>query len=165
VTVGKNEYEVIRRATIAAPPQVVFDLIVDFHRWTEWSPWEDLDPALQRTFSGAESGVGAVYEWSGNRKAGQGRMEIKEADAPSLVVVALQFIKPFKASSTSRFELEASDDSTDVTWRMVGQKTFVTKVMGVFKSMDKLIGPDFEKGLEQLTGAAQAEGSQSPPGS
>jgi uncharacterized protein YndB with AHSA1/START domain len=165
VTVGKDEYEVIRRATIAASPQVVFDLIVDFHRWIEWSPWEELDPALQRTFSGPESGVGAVYEWSGNRKAGQGRMEVTEADAPSLVVVALQFIKPFKSKSTVRFELEGSGDSTNVTWRMIGQKTFVTKVMGIFTSMDKMIGPDFEKGLKKLDGAAQAEGSPPPPGS
>jgi uncharacterized protein YndB with AHSA1/START domain len=155
VTVNKNEYEVVRRATVEATPQVVFDLIVDFHRWSVWSPWEDIDPDLERTFSGPASGVGAVYEWSGNRKAGKGRMEITEADAPSRVVVALQFLKPFKSSNVTTFELAANGAGTDVTWRMVGPKTFMTKVMGIFTSMDKMIGPDFEKGLTRLAAAAR----------
>jgi uncharacterized protein YndB with AHSA1/START domain len=154
--VATDEFEVTREADIPAPAAKVFDLIVDFHRWTEWSPWEALDPELQRTYSGAESGVGAVYEWSGNRKAGTGRMEITGADVPSRVVVALQFLKPFKSSNTTTFELTESGGATHVTWRMVGPKTFKTRVMGIFTSMDKMVGPDFEKGLAQLSTAAQA---------
>jgi uncharacterized protein YndB with AHSA1/START domain len=156
---GKDEYTVERAATISAPARVVFDLIADFHRWTEWSPWEDIDPALQRTYSGAESGAGAVYEWSGNRKAGSGRMEITQAVPPTKVEIALQFLKPFKASSTTAFTLDEADGGTRVTWRMVGRKTFMTRLMGIFMSMDKMVGPDFEKGLAQLTTAAQASSS------
>jgi carbon monoxide dehydrogenase subunit G len=105
---------------------------------------------MTRTFSGADAGVGAVYEWKGNRKAGEGRMEITAADEPSGVTLALDFLKPFKSSNTTRFQLEPEGDSTRVTWTMQGPKTFVTKVMGIFTSMDKLIGKDFEKGLTQL---------------
>jgi uncharacterized protein YndB with AHSA1/START domain len=153
---GTNEYEVTRDATVPASRQAVYDLIVDFHRWSAWSPWEDIDPAMQRTFSGAESGVGAVYEWSGNRKAGQGRMEITAADVPSRIEIALRFLKPFKSSNTTTFELVGSDGATHVTWRMVGPKTFMTRVMGIFSSMDKMVGPDVEKGLARLAKAAQA---------
>jgi hypothetical protein len=153
--VGTDEYEVVRQATVPAAPEAVYDLIVDFRRWPEWSPWEDIDPELRRTYSGSDAGVGAVYEWAGNRKAGEGRMEIIEATAPSRVVIDLRFIKPFKAHNTTTFELDGSDGGTRVTWRMVGQKTLMTKVMGIFKSMDKMIGPDFEKGLDRLKGATQ----------
>ena len=151
-----SEYEVTREAEIQAPATTVFDLIADFHRWNEWSPWEGVDPQMERTYSGADRGVGAVYEWSGNRKAGQGRMEITAADTPGRVVIALQFLKPFKSSNTTTFELTESGSSTRVTWRMVGPKTLATRVMGIFSSMDKMIGRDFEKGLAQLSGAAQA---------
>jgi hypothetical protein len=82
-------------------------------------------------------------------------MEITEANAPSRVEIALQFLKPFKASNTTTFELVESGGDTHVTWRMVGPKTFVTRLMGVFMSMDKMIGRDFEKGLARLTEAAQ----------
>ena len=152
----KNEFEVVREATIPAPPATVFALLADFHRWPEWSPWEDIDPNLQRTYSGSPSGVGAVYEWDGNRKAGAGRMEITSADAPSRLQLALQFLKPFKSSNTTTFELDERDGATHVTWRMVGPKTFMTRVMGIFASMDKMVGGDFEKGLARLADAAKS---------
>jgi uncharacterized protein YndB with AHSA1/START domain len=154
MTADKKEFVVERDATVKAPARTVYDLIADFRCWGEWSPWEDVDPDLQRTFSGAESGVGAVYEWSGNRKAGQGRMEITAADAPSRIQIALQYLKPFKSSNTTTFELTERDGGTHVTWRMVGPKTLMTRIMGIFSSMDKLVGRDFEKGLTQLGDAA-----------
>ena len=153
----KNEFEVVREATIPAPRATVFALLTDFHRWPEWSPWEDIDPDLQRTYSGSPSGVGAVYEWDGNRKAGAGRMEITSADAPSRLQLALQFLKPFKSNNTTTFELDERDGATHVTWRMVGPKTFMTRVMGIFASMDKMVGGDFEKGLARLADAAKAK--------
>jgi hypothetical protein len=139
-----------RRATVGAGPAEVYAEIADFHNWVHWSPWEALDPDLQRTYSGADAGVDAVYEWSGNRKAGEGRMEITETEVPSRVRIALDFLKPFKSSSVTTFTLEPAADGTSVTWTMVGPKTFMTKVMGIFKSMDSFIGPDMEKGLAEL---------------
>ncbi len=145
-----DTYSVERSATVAAPPARVYAAIADFHDWTNWSPWEDLDPDLQRTYSGAERGVGAVYRWKGNRKAGEGRMEITEAAEPDRVVIALDFLKPFKSSNTTSFTLTPADGGTKVTWTMVGPKTFMTRVMGIFKSMDAFVGKDFEKGLARL---------------
>ena len=154
---GSN-YEVERTTRIDAAPATVIAQIVDFKKWQAWSPWEDLDPALQRTYSGSDSGAGAVYEWSGNRKAGQGRMEITDVEPDRTVTIDLQFMKPFKSRSISTFSVTpASDGASGVTWSMTGPKTFMTKVMGIFTSMDKLIGPDFEKGLERLKSVAEAE--------
>jgi uncharacterized protein YndB with AHSA1/START domain len=153
----KDQFEVTREKTIPAPPAAIYERIADFHRWTEWSPWEDLDPDLERTYSGPDAGVGAVYEWKGNRKAGQGRMEITAADPSSRVELDLQFLKPFKSRNTTTFTLaEAPGGGTHVTWRMVGPKTFLVKVMGIFSSMDKMVGGDFEKGLDRLSAAATA---------
>jgi hypothetical protein len=56
-------------------------LLSDFRGWQAWSPFEKMDPAMQRSFSGAEKGKGAVYAWSGNSQAGAGRMQITEASA------------------------------------------------------------------------------------
>jgi len=149
-----SEFEVKREATITASRAAVYGLLVDFHKWREWAPWEDLDPAVSRTYSGPDAGVGAVYEWAGNRKAGAGRMEITDAIEPSKVQIALQFLKPFKSSNTTTFELVERDGDTHVTWRMVGPKTFMVRFMGVFMSMDKMVGKDFEKGLDRLRDAA-----------
>ena len=146
----KDTYTVERSTTVQAEPARVYEQLEDFHNWQGWSPWEGLDPDMQRTFSGPERGVGAVYGWTGNRKAGEGRMEITRADAPSEVQIDLQFIKPFKASSVVTFALAPQGDGTRVVWTIVGEKTFGVKLMGLFRSMDKMIGPDLEKGLTQL---------------
>ena len=150
-----DTYTVQRSATIAAPPQRVYDQIVDFHRWSAWSPWEDIDPAMRREHSGPESGVGAAYAWSGNRKAGQGRMTITEATEPSRVRIDLRFEKPFKAHNATDFHIEPDGDGSRVTWTMTGRKTLATKVMGIVKSMDSMVGPDFEKGLARLRTATE----------
>ena len=154
-----DTYTVERAATIEAAPTRVYEQIADFHNWTRWSPWEDLDPNLQRTYSGAPAGVGAAYAWSGNRKAGQGRMEIVEATEPSTVRIDLRFEKPFKARNDSVFTIEQAGSGSRVTWSLTGRKTLMTKVMGLFTSMDKMIGPDFEKGLARLKETAETSGA------
>jgi len=147
-------YEVVRTRTVDAPSAVIHGLIADLHEWVRWSPWEDLDPDLRRTYSGPDRGEGAVYEWSGNRKAGQGRMEIT-GDDPLEVVVAVTFLKPFKSSSTATFRLTPAGPGTEVTWTMVGPMTLATRVLSVVGGMDKMIGPDFDKGLDRLKVTAE----------
>jgi uncharacterized protein YndB with AHSA1/START domain len=151
-----DNYEVEREIHVDAPPAAVYERIVDFHRWSAWSPFEDLDPAMDRTFEGAESGVGAIYRWSGNMKAGTGRMEMVDAVPDQRVVIEQRNEKPFKTASTVTFTLDGAGDGTDVTWSVVGPRTTMTRVMGVFKSMDRMIGPVFEKGLAKLKADAEA---------
>ena len=145
-----TEYSVIERAvTVAAPAEVIASHVVDFRRWVDWSPWEGLDPDLQRTYSGPAQGLGATYAWSGNRKAGAGRMEITGV-APDRIDVDLRFLKPFRSSSTVRFALTGAGDQTRVQWQLRSPRTVVSRVMGVVWNMDRAIGADLEKCLAQL---------------
>jgi hypothetical protein len=150
-----DELRVQRSIAVKAPPEKIFPLINDFHRWRAWSPYENKDPALKRSFSGPESGKGAIYAWEGNKDVGQGRMEIVDAPAPSKVEIDLQFIKPFEARNVAEFTMIPKGDTTEVTWLMRGPTPFISKVMQVFFNMDKMIGNDFEVGLANLK--AQAE--------
>jgi uncharacterized protein YndB with AHSA1/START domain len=151
-----GDFEVVRTKTIAAPPERLHALIDDFHQWRQWSPWEDLDPDLKREYSGAESGVGARYAWEGNRKAGKGNMEIVEV-RPERVGVRLTFEKPWKATNQVDFDLAPSGDgATDVAWRMTGTTKGVAALFGKVFSMDRMVGKDFEKGLDRLKARAEA---------
>ena len=145
-----STFVVEREQRIEGSPGAVLERIVDFRRWRSWSPWEETDPELRRTYSGTESGVGAIYEWAGNRKAGTGRMGITALAPDESVTIDLQFLKPFKSHSTVEFTLRPDGEATVVRWAMTGPNTLMTKVMGIFSSMDKMIGPDFEKGLARL---------------
>ena len=143
-------YTVERSATLTAPPKAVYALIEDFHRWVQWSPWEELDPNLQRTFSGTSHGVGAIYSWVGNKKAGAGRMEISEAVPGRKVRIRLDFVKPFKSSNVTTFTLTPEGNGTRLVWQMVGPRPFFMRLFGFIFNMDKLVGKDFEKGLTNL---------------
>ncbi|WP_213742722.1 SRPBCC family protein [Bradyrhizobium sp. dw_411] len=150
-----NTFSVQRGATMKAPPEKVFSLINDFHQWGKWSPWENRDPAMSRSFSGAESGRGAVYAWEGNKNVGSGRMEILDASTPSKIIIKLDFLKPFEAHNTAEFTVLPQGDATTVNWVMHGPAPFMSKMMQVFMSMDKMIGKDFEAGLANLKGLAE----------
>jgi Polyketide cyclase / dehydrase and lipid transport len=150
-----DSFRVERTISIKAASEKVFPLINDFHHWTQWSPWENIDPALKRTYSGADSGKGTVYAWEGNDKVGAGRMEITDSSAPSKIVIKLDFLKPFEAHNTAEFMLQAKGDTTDVTWAMFGPSPFMAKLIGVFMSMDQMVGKDFETGLANLKVAAE----------
>ena len=158
--VANDTYNVVRFVAVDAAPDRVFGYLVDFHHWASWSPWEGIDPHLRRTYSGADAGVGAVYAWSGNRKAGQGRMEITDVTEPSLVRIDLQFEKPFKARNKIWLSVEQAGSGSLVTWSLTGKRTLLTKVMGIVKSMDALVGPDFERGLAQLKFTAESPGTR-----
>jgi hypothetical protein len=150
-----SAYEVTRSTSIAATPGKVHALVDDFHQWTQWSPWEDLDPDLQRSYSGPTSGKGAKYSWKGNRKAGEGSMEIT-GSGPDGIDVDLHFLKPFSNASSVRLALTPTSTGTDVTWTMRGETPggfagLVTKVV----PMDRLVGKDFEKGLARLKAVAE----------
>ena len=103
------------RPTIDAPPERVLPLLDDFREWQQWSPWEGLDPDLQRTFTGPRRGVGSHYAWSGNKKAGEGHAWRSRTSTPGRVEVDLRFLKPFKATQRHRrFDLTPAGGGTDV---------------------------------------------------
>jgi uncharacterized protein YndB with AHSA1/START domain len=145
-----DTFRIERTAIVNAPAEKIFPLIADFHQWLNWSPWEGRDPALKRTYSGAERGNGAVYAWEGNKNVGSGRMEILEATTPSKVEIKLDFLKPFEAHNTAEFTMLPQGRATKVVWVMQGPAPFMSKLMQVFMSFDNMIGKDFEAGLAKL---------------
>lgn len=152
--VQPSTYSVQRSIAIKAPPEKIQPLISDFHNWGQWSPWEGLDPAMKRTFSGAPKDLGAVYAWEGNKNVGSGRMEVVSL-TPAKVGIKLDFLTPVKSSSVTEFLLEPQGDTTMVRWTMSGDSDFMGKMMNVFVSMDGMIGPAFESGLAKMKTAAE----------
>src|ERR1051325_10533864 len=121
-----------RSVSINAPPERIFSLISDFHQWVTWSPYEQKDPAMKRTYSGTERGRGAFYAWDGNKSVGSGRMDILDVSAPSKIVIKLDFFKPFEGHNTAEFTMLPQGDATLLTWTMQGPAVSMSKVMQGF---------------------------------
>jgi uncharacterized protein YndB with AHSA1/START domain len=150
-----DTFRVARSATIKAPPEKIFALVNDFRTWGAWSPWEKKDPAMKRSFSGPQSGKGAVYAWDGDKNVGQGRMEIADVAPPSKVTLKLDFVRPFEAHNIVEFTMVPRGDATDVNWNMQGPVPYFAKIIHVFLDMDRMVGADFEAGLANLKALAE----------
>lgn len=150
-----SRFRVERSIVVDASPAAVAAQVRDFRRWPAWSPFERLDPNLQRRYEGPDAGEGSVYDWVGNKDAGEGRATVV-ADDPQRIAIQLDFRKPFKATNLAEFGLQPLDGGkTRVTWAMSGTRNFMFKAMGLFMSMDKRVGGMFEQGLKDLKRVAE----------
>jgi uncharacterized protein YndB with AHSA1/START domain len=156
-----------RSIVIAAPAEKIFPLLDDFHNWNAWAPGDKDDPTMQRTYSGAACGVGAVSDWRGSGSTGAGRMAITDETPNERVVVTVDFARPFVAHNMNTFTLEqvgpgtlTSPPVTKVTWSFDGSNVYMMRVMSVFVNMDKFMGKHFEDGLANLRAAAEKAESE-----
>jgi len=157
VATRPSTFHVERSILITASPESIFAQVNDFHSWAAWSPWEKLDPKMEKTFSGPSAGADATYAWkSDNGKVGQGRMTIERSDLPSSVSVKLEFIKPFAATNTVTFTMIPAGTQTRTTWAMDGHSGFLGKLFHLVMNMDKMVGGDFERGLAALKSVTEA---------
>jgi uncharacterized protein YndB with AHSA1/START domain len=150
-----DHFRVERSILVKAPPERIFGLIDDFHAWERWSPWAHLDPAMKTVYSGAPAGAGAIYEWSGDKKVGRGRMEISAATPSTAVTIKLDFLEPFESHNVTTFTLEPAGEATTVRWSMEGPSPYLSRLIGVFASMDDMVGKDFSTGLAKLKDVAE----------
>ncbi len=159
IAMQPSTFRYTRTAIIAAPPEKVFALVNSFQTWGLWSPWAKMDPLAQNKFSGPASGKGAAFEWSGNNKVGAGNMLITESTPHNLILIRLEFIKPFKAVNTTEFTFMAEGSYTKVTWTMFGPVNFMGKLINLFVNCEKMTGDMFNQGLENMKAIAAAQAS------
>jgi uncharacterized protein YndB with AHSA1/START domain len=148
-----NDFRVERSIVIKAPPEKIFPLINDLHRFNEWNPFEKKDPGKGQ-HSGTPTGVGSVYTWD-SAALGSGSMSVSETVPNERVTMKLDFLKPFEAHNLADFTLKPKDGGTEVTWAMYGPAPLLTKIMDVVIGMDKMVGGDFEQGLTTLKSIAE----------
>ena len=151
-----DTFRVERTTSIEAPPEKIFPLIDDLRSGEQWSPYYRKDPAMRGTYSGPASGVGATFDFAGNKDVGSGRVSITGSSPHGKVTMRLQMFKPFAADNVVEFTLVPRGQATDVTWAMQGRQPYVAKVMCLFFDMDKMVGTDFAAGLASLKALAEA---------
>lgn len=151
----KNSFDVNRTAVIKAPIQVVFENVNDFKNWPSWSPWLEKDTVAQLTFSDISFGKGASYSWkSDHKEVGEGSMTTIDSKSFEFINQRINFIAPWESESDVYWIFKAVSEGTEVTWGMKGEMGFGEKAYMAFSGgMDKMVGPDYEKGLSKLEDA------------
>lgn len=149
VLLQPSTFHVERSITLAAPVDIPFGLVNDFHRWQFWSPWEAQDPKLRRGFDGPYVGPGASYTWSSD-KVGSGKMTLLETRPYDSIRIQLEISKPLRADHTLTFTFQPVPEGVTVRWAMDGHHGLLGKAFSLFGGMDARVGGDFEKGLARI---------------
>ena len=144
------DFRVERSATLAASPVALFEQVNDHHKFTVWNPFMKLDPNVKNTYSGPDTGVGAVCSWDGNSDIGAGSATIIESKPGELVRQRMDWKRPMEGIAIVDFTFKPQGDKTVVTWAMYGKNGFIGKAVSLFMDCDKMCGPPFEQGLADL---------------
>ena len=156
VALRPADFRVERSASIAATPIALFEQVNDHRRFAVWNPFMKLDPNVKNSYSGPGSGVGAACSWEGNSKIGAGSATIIESKPGELVRQRMDWKRPMEGTSTVEFTFKPAGDKTVVTWAMYGKNNFMGKLVSLFINCEKMVGPQFERGLADLGKIAAA---------
>lgn len=150
-SIAPKTYDVSRSIEINATKETIFPYLKFLEKQREWSPWSKKDPNMNTKLTGTDGEEGAVSYWKGNKDVGEGEQEITKVIEGKRVEGELRFFKPWKSESDCYMNLEeVSPDTNKVTWGFTGKNKFPFSIMMVFMSMDKMVGKDFEEGLQML---------------
>ena len=150
-----SKYRVERSELIEAKPAAIFEHLNTLTKWPEWTAWTVARyPDMNVSFEGPEAGVGAIYQWSG-KSSGNGVLKITRSEPEQGVWFDLDF-EQGKYLSKGAILMQPSGDSVKVTWSNEGELGLnpMRRYFGLV--MDRMMGPDFEKGLQNL--AEKVEG-------
>lgn len=152
-----NEFKLSRSAVVKAPADKIFPEINDLKAFDKWNPFIEADPNVKVTYAGPESGVGMSSSWNGNNQIGEGMDTIIDSKANQSVVMRLDFVRPMKNTAQVTFTLQPQAQGTLVTWDMTGKNNFVGKLFHLCINMDKMVGGQFEHGLNNLKAKVETQ--------
>ena len=149
--IAPKTYDVFRTVEISRPKEEVFNYLKSLKNMDDWSPWAKKDPNMEKKFTGTDGKVGCISYWNGNKDVGEGEQEIKKIIDGERIDSELRFLKPFKSTSDCYMKVDdIGDGNTKVTWGFSGNNKFPMTILSLFKSMDSMVGPDFEEGMASL---------------
>ena len=150
-----SSFSVQRSIEINAPPKKIYDLIVEPKKWQQWSVWTQRDPNMRITYSGPPFGMGAKWSWV-SKSEGSGSMQLTRVEPDKRVEYSI-FFPEFGMRSTGAIAIAPAGERTRVTWSTAGDvgPNPLKRYLAVM--MDRMVGPDFEAGLENLKALAESK--------
>ncbi len=146
---------VTRSVVINAPKSVVFEQMVRFKNWPNWSPWSRLDTSMKNTFEGNDGTTGSVYSWVGDdRKTGTVKITNTGVNGTELQF-SFKLIKPEAPASSGILKAEDSAGMTKATMTFTNHFDYPWNAMVILTDLNKTIGPDLEKAMKNLKEVAE----------
>lgn len=142
--------------SINAPVKKVWGNINSLAALDKWSPWNEKDPNMEKTFTGTDGTVGARQCWKSKEKGvGEGCQSITKIEEPTLMETQIEFIKPFKSFADGYIKLEEDGSNTTASWGFKSTMPYPMNLMKLFMNFEKSMDKDFGHGLSKLKGICE----------
>lgn len=151
-----KEMVVERSVTIDAPATQVFPHILHLEKMDAWSPWNKMDPNMEKSYEGQDGTVGAIARWSGNKDVGVGYQKITAIDPGKQVELDLVFEEPWESQADIYLQLEEAE-GTKVSWGFKTETPIPDNIMMAVMGMRKALSQDFDDGLGMLKEIVESE--------
>ena len=147
-----KDYAVAREITINKPADTIFNYVRYLRNQNEFSVWANIDPKMKSTYKGTDGKVGAVSAWESKiKEVGVGEQEITKITEGKRLEFDLRFKEPMNDTAGGFMSTEAiANNQTKVKWGIEGVIPYPMNIMMPIMNMDKMIGNDLQKGLENL---------------
>ena len=152
-----DTFTVSRSGVILAPPGKIYPYLSNFKLGEQWSPFDSPDMKLKKTFSGNDGEVGSSMKFEGDMSTGSGELTFLKLVPNELVYINLHMTSPMDAQNLVEYSLLPESGGTKFTWTMSGKNNFIAKMFSLFMDCEKMIGPEFEKGIANLKRVAEAQ--------
>lgn len=154
-----GSWSVRRSRLVEAPPESIFPMVDSPARWSEWTPWEE----MESTYEGPDRGEGATRRWTGDRY-GSGVFRIVESVEPRRVRYRVT-VEDGSLGTDGEITLERRPEGTLVTWREGGDFGWNPLLGYAALTMERSQGEQLERSLRRLEARVEAPaGPPSPPG-
>jgi len=144
-----KSYNVEKSTIIGKPVNEVMDKIGDLNFYSQWNPWQQMDPTAKSTLTGTPKTPGHKYAWEG-KKVGIGSLTLRAIDQ-KYIHFDLEFIKPWSSKASDNWQFEEWGDGREckVTWQNNGDLPWpMARLMGPV--ITKQLNHQFETGLGNL---------------
>jgi hypothetical protein len=148
----RKDYSVGKEVVINKSKITVFDYLKLLKNQNKFSVWGSMDPNMKTDFRGTDGTEGFVSAWDSDVKnVGKGEQEILKIIDGERIDYEIRFLKPFKSTSWAYITTTAvAENQTRVHWEFNGKMKYPTNLMLLFMNMEKMVGGDLDKGLQNL---------------
>lgn len=147
-----KEYAIQREIVIDKPADSVFKYVRYLKNQNQFSVWANIDPKMKLTYKGTDGTVGSISSWESKvKEVGIGEQEITKITEGKRIDFALRFKEPMNDTAVGFMSTDAiAGNQTKVKWGINGVFPYPMNIMMPMMNMDKMIGKDLDKGLENL---------------
>ncbi|MFK7784885.1 MAG: SRPBCC family protein [Crocinitomicaceae bacterium] len=154
-----GDFSVSRKVTINQPKEVTFEYLSMIGNQQDYGVWQKKDANIVIKTTGTDGMVGFISSWdSSMEEVGAGEQEITEITDNKLIATEIRFKRPREITSQAYLEInEESSNSCTVEWRLEGGSPYPWNIFALFIDMEKEIGPDLKKGLQNLKSILESQ--------